>query len=158
MDSRTQAMEEALQRRAVHYDKGGEEHFNLISALHKSVRGSDPDAALYWLARMLDAGEDPLYIGRRLVRMASEDVGLADPFALTEAIGAFQSYQILGSPEGELALAQAVVYLALAPKSNTVYVAFKKARELGSQDGGGLRSASFAKCSHGFVEKTWLRP
>lgn len=129
------AMRESLQRRAVHYDKAGEEHFNLISALHKSVRGSDPDGALYWLARMLDAGEDPLYIARRIVRMASEDIGLADPFALPEAVSVLQSFQFLGSPEGELALAQAVVYLALAPKSNTVYKAFGKARELAKKTG-----------------------
>lgn len=129
------AVRESLQRRAVHYDKGGEEHFNLISALHKSVRGSDPDASLYWLARMLQGGEDPLYIGRRLVRMASEDVGLADPFALVEAIQAVRSYELLGSPEGDLALAQAVVYLALAPKSNAVDVAFAKARETAAKSG-----------------------
>lgn len=129
------AMQEALQRRAVHYDKGGEEHFNLISALHKSLRGSDPDASLYWLARMLEGGEDPLYIARRLVRMASEDVGLADPNALVQALSAFQTYQLLGSPEGELALAQVVVYLALAPKSNTVYTAFDKVREVARKTG-----------------------
>jgi putative ATPase len=129
-------MEEALHRKAVHYDKGGEEHFNLISALQKSVRGSDPDAALYWLARMLDAGEDPLYVARRLVRMALEDIGLADPLAVVEAIAAQQSYQFLGSPEGDLALAQAVAYLALAPKSNAVYKAFGKALELARKTGG----------------------
>ncbi len=128
-------MEEALQRRAVHYDKGGEEHFNLISALHKSVRGSDPDAALYWLARMLDAGEDPLYIARRLVRMAVEDIGLADPLAVVQANAARQSYQFLGSPEGDLALAQTVVYLALAPKSNAIYTAFGKALDLARKTG-----------------------
>lgn len=130
-----QAMEEALQRKAVHYDKGGEEHFNLISALHKSVRGSDPDAGLYWLSRMLEAGEDPLYLARRLVRMALEDIGLADPMALVEAIAALQSYQLLGSPEGDLALAQTVVYLALAPKSNAVYTAFDRAREAAQKTG-----------------------
>lgn len=129
------AMQETLQRKAVHYDKSGEEHFNLISALHKSLRGSDPDASLYWLARMLEGGEDPLYIARRLVRMASEDVGLADPFALMQALTAFQTYHLLGSPEGELALAQAVVYLALAPKSNTVYNAFGKARDVARKTG-----------------------
>jgi len=129
------AVQEALQRKAVHYDKGGEEHFNLISALHKSVRGSDPDAALYWLARMLDAGEEPLYLARRAIRMASEDIGLADPFALVEAVSAFQTYQVLGSPEGELALAQAIVYLCLAPKSNKVYEAFGNARELAGKTG-----------------------
>jgi putative ATPase len=130
-----EAIREALQRRAVHYDKGGEEHYNLISALHKSIRGSDPDGALYWLARMLEAGEDPLYIARRLVRMASEDIGLADPFALVEALGAFRSYDFLGSPEGELALAQITIYLALAPKSNSIYTAFGKAKELARKTG-----------------------
>jgi putative ATPase len=130
-----EAVQEALQSRAIHYDKGGEEHFNLISALHKSLRGSDPDASLYWLARMLQAGEDPLYIGRRLVRMASEDVGLADPFALVQAVHAVRSYEFLGSPEGDLALAQAVVYLSLAPKSNAVDVAFSRAREMAGKTG-----------------------
>ncbi|MEQ8190662.1 MAG: replication-associated recombination protein A [Candidatus Eremiobacterota bacterium] len=123
-------IEDILQRRAVHYDKTGEEHYNLISALHKSIRGSDPDASLYWLSRMLEGGEDPLYIARRLIRVASEDVGLADPFALMEAISVFQTYTILGSPEGELALAQLVVYLAIAQKSNSVYNAFKEAQYL----------------------------
>jgi len=123
-------IEDILQRRAVHYDKTGEEHYNLISALHKSIRGSDPDASLYWLSRMLEGGEDPLYIARRLIRVASEDVGLADPFALMEAISVFQTYTILGSPEGELALAQLVVYLALAQKSNSVYTAFKEAQDM----------------------------
>ncbi|HBZ56688.1 MAG TPA: AAA family ATPase, partial [Syntrophobacteraceae bacterium] len=129
------AVEEALQRRAVHYDKAGEEHFNLISALHKSLRGSDPDAGLYWLARMLAAGEDPLYVVRRLVRFASEDVGLADPQALVQTLGAIQAYHFLGSPEGDLALAQAVVYLALAPKSNAVYTAFGEASKLAKVTG-----------------------
>lgn len=130
-----EAVRESLQSRAVHYDKGGEEHFNLISALHKSLRGSDPDASLYWLARMLQGGEDPLYIGRRLVRMASEDVGLADPFALVQAIHAVRSFELLGSPEGDLALAQAVVYLSLAPKSNAVDIAFGRAREAAAKTG-----------------------
>jgi len=120
-------VEEALQKRILLYDKGGEEHFNLISALHKSLRNSDVDASLYWLARMLYAGEDPLYIARRLVRFASEDVGLADPQALEVALRAKEAYDFLGSPEGELALAEAVVYLASAPKSNRIYVAFGKA-------------------------------
>jgi putative ATPase len=124
------AVEQALQRRAVHYDKAGEEHFNLISALHKSLRGSDPDAGLYWLARMLEAGEDPLYLVRRLVRFAGEDVGLADPNAVVQALSAQQAYHFLGSPEGDLALAQAVVYLALAPKSNAIYTAFGEVRAL----------------------------
>lgn len=129
------AVREAMQRRAAHYDKGGEEHYNLISALHKSLRGSDPDAALYWLARMLRGGEDPLYIARRMVRMASEDVGLGDPRALEQAVAAFRAYEFLGSPEGELALAQAAVYLALAPKSNSVYVAFKEASSAAAESG-----------------------
>jgi len=116
-----------LQRRAPLYDKGQEGHYNLISALHKAVRGSDVDAALYWLARMLAGGEDPLFLARRLVRMASEDIGLADPQALIICNGAKQAYQFLGSPEGELALAQATAYLATAPKSNAIYKAFKEA-------------------------------
>ncbi|MGH7411424.1 MAG: replication-associated recombination protein A [Candidatus Methylomirabilis sp.] len=120
--------QEAGQRRTLLYDKAGEEHFNLISALHKSLRGSDPDASLYWLARMLASGEDPLYIARRLVRFASEDVGNADPPALQVALAAKDAYHFLGSPEGELALAQAAAYLATAPKSNAVYVAFGEAQ------------------------------
>lgn len=130
------ALSELVQRRAPIYDKGQDGHYNLISALHKSVRGSDPDAALYWLARMFAGGEDPLYIGRRLVRMAVEDIGLADPQALVQANAAKDAYHFLGSPEGELALAQATVYLATAPKSNAAYSAFKSAartvRESGS--------------------------
>jgi putative ATPase len=110
------------------YDKAGEQHFNLISALHKAVRGSDPDGALYWLARMLAGGEDPLYIARRLVRMAIEDIGLADPRALSISLAAKDAYHFLGSPEGELALAEAMVYLATAPKSNRVYAAFGAAQ------------------------------
>ncbi|MBC7364262.1 MAG: replication-associated recombination protein A [Candidatus Aminicenantes bacterium] len=120
-------VEEALQKRILLYDKSGEEHFNLISALHKSLRNSDVDASIYWLARMLYAGEDPLYIARRLVRFASEDIGLADPQALAIALQAKEAYDFLGSPEGELALAEAVIYLASAPKSNRVYVAFNQA-------------------------------
>jgi putative ATPase len=120
-------LEEAAQKRAILYDKGGEEHYNIISALHKSLRGGDPDASLYWLARMLEAGEDPLYVARRLVRFASEDIGNADPQALTVALGAMQAYDFIGLPEGKLALAQAVVYLALAPKSNAVYAAYDEA-------------------------------
>lgn len=125
-----------LQRRAPAYDKDGEGHFNLISALHKSLRGSDADAALYWLSRMLDGGEDPLYIVRRLVRFASEDIGLADPQALVQALAARDGYEYLGSPEGELAIVQATVYLATAPKSNAIYraqkLAMKTARKTGS--------------------------
>jgi putative ATPase len=120
---------EAAQNRALLYDKAGEEHYNLISALHKSLRDSDPDAALYWLTRMLEAGEDRLYVARRLVRFASEDVGNADPRALTLTLAARDAYHFLGSPEGELALAQATLYLALAPKSNAVYVAYSEAQE-----------------------------
>jgi len=119
---------EASQRRTLLYDKSGEEHYNLISALHKSLRDSDPDAALYWMTRMLDSGEDPLYVARRLVRFASEDVGNADPQALVLTLAARDAYDFLGSPEGELALAQATLYLALAPKSNASYVAYNEAR------------------------------
>jgi putative ATPase len=119
---------ELLARRAALYDKDREEHYNLISALHKSLRGSDPDAGLYWVARMLNGGEDPRYIARRLARFAVEDVGMADPAALTQALAAWESYERLGSPEGELAIAQAVVYLATAPKSNAAYVALSAAR------------------------------
>ena len=118
---------EALQHRFATYDKGGEEHYNVISALHKAVRGSDPDGALYWLARMIDGGEDPLYIARRMVRMASEDIGLADPLALQVTIAARDAYHFLGSPEGELALAEAALYLATAPKSNRTYEAWGSA-------------------------------
>jgi len=121
-------VQEAAQRRSLLYDKAGEEHYNLISALHKSLRGSDPDAALYWLARMLASGEDPLYLARRLIRFASEDIGNADPHALPLAVAAKEAYHFLGSPEGELALAQCVTYLATAPKSNAVYVAFGEAQ------------------------------
>ncbi len=124
-----------VQRRAPIYDKGQDGHYNLISALHKSVRGSDPDAALYYLARMFDAGEDPLYLGRRLVRMAVEDIGLADPQALVVANAAKDAYDYLGSPEGELAFAQACVYLATAPKSNAVYTAFKGAMRAAKEHG-----------------------
>lgn len=130
-------MLEIIQRRAPIYDKGQDGHYNLISALHKSVRGSDPDAALYYLARMLDAGENPLYIGRRLVRMAVEDIGLADPQALVISNAAKDAFEYLGSPEGELALAQACVYLATAPKSNAVYTAFKAATRA-AKEGGSL--------------------
>jgi putative ATPase len=117
-------VDEALQKKALKYDKAGEEHYNLISALHKSLRGSDPDGALYWLARMLTAGEDPLYLARRLIRFASEDIGLADPQALLQALAAKDAYHFLGSPEGELALVQAAIYLATAPKSNSLYQAY----------------------------------
>ena len=115
---------DALQKRILLYDKAGEEHYNLISALHKSVRNSDPDAALYWLGRMLEAGEDPLYIARRVVRMAVEDIGLADPNALSLCMAARDAVDFIGMPEGNLALAQAVVYLSVAPKSNALYTAY----------------------------------
>ncbi len=122
-------IEDALQHRALPYDKGGDQHYDFISALHKSMRGSDPDAALYWLARMVEAGEDPLYIARRLVRFASEDVGMADPQALVIAMAAQQAVHFIGMPEGNLALAEAAVYLATAPKSNSLYEAYSKAQE-----------------------------
>jgi putative ATPase len=124
-----------LQRRAPLYDKSRDGHYNLISALHKAVRGSDPDAALYWLARMLDAGEDRLFIARRLVRMAIEDIGLADPQAVLQALAAKEVFDFLGSPEGELALAQATIYLATAPKSNAAYLAYGAAIEAAKQHG-----------------------
>jgi putative ATPase len=126
---------QAVQRRAPIYDKKQDGHYNLISALHKTVRGSDPDAALYYLCRMLVAGEDPLFLARRLIRMASEDIGLADPQALTLAMAARDAYEMLGSPEGELALAQVTVYLATAPKSNAVYTAFKAAMDVAKSTG-----------------------
>jgi putative ATPase len=131
----TEALSARLMRRAAQYDKSGEAHYNLISALHKSVRGSDPDAALYWLARMLEGGEDPRYLARRITRMAIEDIGLADPHAQAQCLDAWQTYERLGSPEGELALAQAVTYLALAPKSNAAYMAYKAARALARKTG-----------------------
>jgi putative ATPase len=128
-------LEKSLGEQLRRYDKGGEQFYDTISALHKAVRGSDPDAALYWLVRMLDGGVDPRYAARRMVRMASEDIGLADPRALRLALDAAETYERLGSPEGELALAQAVVYLAMAPKSNAVYVAYKAARAHIAADG-----------------------
>ena len=131
----TAALSELLARRAALYDKDREEHYNLISALHKSLRGSDPDAALYWFARMLAGGEDPRYVARRLVRFASEDIGLADPNALPQALAAWEAYERLGSPEGELALAQAVLYLGTAPKSNAAYVAIKEAQRAARDTG-----------------------
>jgi putative ATPase len=129
------SLQQVVQRRAPIYDKKQDGHYNLISALHKSVRGSDPDAALYYLARMLDAGEDPLYLARRIVRMAVEDIGLADPQALVIANAAKDAYDFLGSPEGELAIAQAVVYVATAPKSNAAYVAFGAAKRSAKDNG-----------------------
>jgi putative ATPase len=129
------ALQEVVQRRAPIYDKKQDGHYNLISALHKSVRGSDPDAALYYLARMLDAGEDPLYLARRIVRMAVEDIGLADPQALVITNAAKDAYDFLGSPEGELALAEAVLYVATAPKSNATYMAFGAAKRAAKEAG-----------------------
>ena len=129
------ALSTLVQKRAPLYDKSREGHYNLISALHKSVRGSDPDAALYWLARMLDGGEDRLFLARRLVRMAVEDIGLADPQALVQALAAKDTFDFLGSPEGELALAQATIYLATAPKSNAAYVAYKAAMRAAKEHG-----------------------
>ena len=124
-----QLVSDVLQRKTLRYDKTGEEHYNIISALHKSIRSSDPDAALYWLTRMLDSGEDRLFIGRRLVRMASEDIGLADPRALEQALAAVEAFRLIGEPEGDLALAQAAVYLALAPKSDAIYKALGEAEK-----------------------------
>ncbi len=130
-----ETLSKRLNRRAAQYDKSGEAHYNLISALHKSVRGSDPDAALYWLARMLTGGEDPRYLARRITRMAIEDIGLADPDAQRQCLDAWATYERLGSPEGELALAQAVMYLALAPKSNAAYAAYKNAMAAAKKTG-----------------------
>ena len=130
-----QKLAEVVQRRVPVYDKADEGHYNLISALHKSVRGSDPDASLYWLARMLAAGEDPLYIARRVIRMAVEDIGLADPAALPQTVAAMDAYAFMGSPEGELAIAQAVLYCATAPKSNATYRAFGAARKSARENG-----------------------
>lgn len=128
-----EALEQLLQKHAAPYDRAGDQHYNLISALHKAVRASDVDASLYWLARMIKGGEDPLFIARRVIRMASEDIGLADPHALSLAVAARDSYQMLGSPEGELALAEAVIYMALAPKSNAAYTAYQEACALAEQ-------------------------
>ena len=129
------ALGQALQKRSPAYDKDREEHYNLISALHKSIRGSDPDAALYWLARMLGGGEDPLFVARRLIRAAVEDIGEADPMSLVLANAAKDTYDFLGSPEGELALAQLTVHLATAPKSNAVYTAYKAAQRAARETG-----------------------
>ncbi len=129
------ALAQRLMKRAAQYDKSGDAHYNLISALHKSVRGSDPDAALYWYARMLDAGEDPRYLARRITRMAVEDIGLADPQAQAVCLQSWETFERLGSPEGELAIAQALVYIALAPKSNAVYAAYKGARSAAKKTG-----------------------
>ena len=150
------ALSARLSRRASQYDKSGDAHYNLISALHKSVRGSDPDAALYWFARMLTGGEDPRYLARRITRMAVEDIGLADPAAQRQCLDAWATYERLGSPEGELALAQAVVYLALAPKSNAAYVAYKGAMNAAKTSGSApppkhiLNAATSLMKDHGY--------
>ena len=128
-------VENALQRKALIYDKSGEEHYNLISALHKSLRGSDPDAAAYWLMRMLESGEDPIYIARRMVRFASEDIGNADPNALNISLNALEAFRFLGHPEGELALLQAAVYLATAPKSNSLYQTLNNVKKVIKESG-----------------------
>ncbi len=152
-----ESLSELLQKKFLLYDKSGEEHYNLISALHKSVRNSDPDAALYWLVRMLESGEDPLYIARRLVRMASEDIGLAEPGALAVTIAAMQAAEFVGPPEGNLALAQAAVYLSLAPKSNALYTGYGDvARDL-QNTRARARSAAPAKCRDRADEKYRLR-
>ena len=148
----------ALQRKFLLYDKSGEEHYNLISALHKSVRNSDADATLYWLARMLESGEDPLYVARRLVRMASEDIGLADPAALGIAVAAMQAADFIGVPEGNLALAQAAVYLALAPKSNALYTGYGAGAAGSAEDRVRARSAAPAQRRHRLDEARRLRP
>ena len=146
------ALSKALQKRAAAYDKDREEHYNLISALHKAVRGSDPDAALYWLARMLSGGEDPLFIARRGVRMAVEDIGLADPNALVQANAAKEAYDFLGSPEGELAIAQAVIYMACAPKSNAAYVGYKGAMRAAKDTGSLMPPAHIRNASTKLME------
>ncbi|WP_323991347.1 replication-associated recombination protein A [Nguyenibacter sp. L1] len=147
-----QGLSGLLARRAMLYDKDREEHYNLISALHKSLRGSDPDAALYWFARMLDGGEDPRYIARRLTRFAAEDVGMADPQALPLAIAAWETYERLGSPEGELALAQLVVHLGTAPKSNAVYAAYKAARRVAKSTGSLMPPAHILNAPTGLMK------
>ena len=144
-------------QRALLYDKGGEEHFNIISALHKSMRNSDPDAAVYWLARMLEAGEDPIYVARRLVRFASEDVGNADPQALAVAVAAKDAVHFIGMPEGNTALAQAAIYLATAPKSNAVLTAYGAAADAAQKDVASTGAAAPAQCAHEVDEGSRLR-
>ncbi|MFH5772812.1 replication-associated recombination protein A [Paracoccus sp. NGMCC 1.201697] len=148
----TDQLSQRLMRRAAKYDKSGDEHYNLISALHKSVRGSDPDAALYWFSRMLEGGEDPRYLARRITRMAVEDIGLADPAAQRHCLDAWALYERLGSPEGELALAQAVIYLALAPKSNAGYAAYKGARDLARRSGSQMPPAHILNAPTGLMK------
>ncbi|MTH58787.1 replication-associated recombination protein A [Paracoccus litorisediminis] len=149
----TDQLSQRLMRRAAKYDKSGDEHYNLISALHKSVRGSDPDAALYWFSRMLEGGEDPRYLARRITRMAVEDIGLADPAAQRHCLDAWALYERLGSPEGELALAQAVIYLALAPKSNAGYAAYKGARDLARRSGSQMPPAHILNAPTGLMKE-----
>ena len=151
-------MHDALQKRILLYDKSGEEHYNLISALHKSVRNSDPDAALYWLGRMLEAGEDPLYIARRVVRMSVEDIGLADPNALALCMAARDAVDFIGMPEGNLALAQAVVYLSVAPKSNALYTRLFRCATGRGTDRSRTCSPAFAQRAYAAYEKHRLRP
>lgn len=146
------ALATRLSRRAAQYDKSGDSHYNLISALHKSVRGSDPDAALYWFARMLEGGEDPRFLARRITRMAVEDIGLADPQAQAVCLQSWETYERLGSPEGELALAQAVTYLALAPKSNATYVAYKGARRAAKETGSKLPPKHILNAATSFMK------
>ena len=150
-------VEQTLAQNLRRFDKGGEQFYDQISALHKSVRGSDPDAALYWMVRMLDGGADPLYVGRRLVRMAVEDIGLADPRALRVALDACETYERLGSPEGELALAEAVLYLAVAAKSNAVYDAYNAARAFVSKDATAAGADAPAQCADAADEGPRLR-
>ena len=150
-------LEQTLAKNLRRFDKGGEQFYDQISALHKSVRGSDPDAALYWMVRMLDGGADPLYIGRRLVRMAVEDIGLADPRALRVALDACETYERLGSPEGELALAEAAIYLAVAPKSNAVYEAYNAARDFMSARRHAAGAAAHPQRTHAPHEEPRLR-
>ena len=154
----SEALQKVVQRRAPIYDKKQDGHYNLISALHKSVRGSDPDAALYYLARMLDAGEDPLYLARRIVRMAIEDIGMADPQALVIANAAKDAYDFLGSPEGELAIAQAVIYVATAPKSNAAYMAYGAAKQTAKENGSLLAAQAHPQCADQPDEIRRLRP
>ena len=150
-------IQDALQKRILLYDKAGEEHYNLISALHKSVRNSDPDAALYWLGRMIEAGEDPLYIARRVVRMAVEDIGLAEPNALALCMAARDAVDFIGMPEGNLALAQAVVYLSVAPKSNALYTAYGAVQQDMERTVAESVPLAFAQRAHLADERPWLR-
>lgn len=148
-------LEGVFQKRTLLYDKKGEEHYNLISAFHKSIRNSDSDATIYWLARMLEAGEDPLYVARRMIRIASEDIGLAEPKAIEQAVAAFHAAHFIGMPECSTSLAQAAVYLALAPKSNAIYIGYLKARD-DAQKTIAQPTATYKKCSNGAHERTGL--